>query len=595
MNFNKEQLEAVNCIDGACGVIAGAGSGKSTTLVERVKTMTEQSIFSGIYPEDILIVTFTDNSSKDLKSKLHKNKIEGVTVGTFHSICKRILIQEGVDTSKQLKIYEIENELKKINDKINIDDIMSFIGYQKNYGIGVNDTFIEKESKYDEYELRDFYKTYENFKIKRNALDFDDWMLLTLDVLRDKTKQDKYSFKYILVDEHQDSNLIQNQLIDLLCPSGNIFCVFDYRQAIYTFRGGNPEYCMNFSNTYSQAKIINLNTNYRSCKNIVDNSNNFIKKYYGEYEYYKDSIANNKSNGDIKLITNYDKTEEADNIVKNIKEKLKNGVKPNEIAVLYRNNSNSFSIENELKKENIPYFISCKDGNFFNRKEINVVMCMLRLIDNPHDNIAYETVFNSRVYPFTYIKNTIRDSIKELSAKKNISMFEASELVKTDNANQARNLNAFRDIITSLILQNKKGINLEKLINNILDLIRMDDYIESHYEDEKLEERKESIIALKTFLRDNTLESFLKFVYGSNKSNRKSTKDDIQLMTIHASKGLEFDNVYLVGVEDGKFPSKKSPLIEEARLMYVATTRPKNNLTISQIYDDNQFVNEYFN
>ncbi|OSA95780.1 UNVERIFIED_ORG: DNA helicase UvrD [Clostridium botulinum] len=589
MKFNKEQLEVINHKDGAMAVIAGAGSGKSTVLVERVSEL----IKYGIESDEILVVTFTDNSSKDLKSKFKKKNIEGITTGTFHSIGKRVLMSEGIDTSKQLACYQIENEFRKIDENAKIKDIMSFISYQKNYGIGVNDDFIEKESDYTENELRDFFKCYETFKAKQHALDFEDWLILTVDIL--KKNPNKYSFKYILVDEHQDSNLLQNEMIRLLCPSGNVFCVFDYRQAIYTFRGGNPEYCMNFKEYYPNAKVINLNMNYRSTKNIVDNSNNFIGKYYGDYEFYKDSIANNNKEGNVELITNFDKDEEAENIVDKIKEELNNGAKPNDIAVIYRNNLNSFNIENELKKNNISYFISSTDGNFFNRKEISCIMCMLRLIDNPHDNVAYDTVFNTRTYPFSFIPNTIKNRIRDLSAKKNISLFDASELVKVDKPYQRKNLDLFKNIVSDLIIQHKTGVKLSSIVDNILTLIRMNSFIEDKYEGDQLEERLESITAFKSFIRDNTLESFLKFVYGSNKSKKKCTKDDIQLMTIHKSKGLEFKNVYLIGIQDGKFPSEKAPIDEEARLMYVAITRPKENLTLSQIYEDNRFINEYLN
>lgn len=588
MKFNKEQLEVINHKEGAMAVIAGAGSGKSTVLVERVNEL----IKYGVNSDEILVVTFTDNSSKDLKSKFKKKKIEGITVGTFHSIAKRILISEGIDTSKQLVPYQIENEFRKLDEKAKIKDIMSFIGYQKNYGIDVNDDFVEKDSDYTEDELRDFFKCYETFKKKQHALDFEDWLILAIDIL--KKNPNKYIFDYILVDEHQDSNLLQNEMIKLLCPKENIFCVFDYRQAIYTFRGGNPEYCMNFKEYYPKSKVVNLNVNYRSTQNIVNNANNFISKYYGSYEFYKNSIARDEKDGLVEIISNIDKNDEAKNIVNKIKKELENGTKPNDIAVLYRNNANSFNIENELKHSNISYFISSSDGNFFNRKEISCIMCMLRLIDNPHDDVAYDTVFNTRVYPFSFISNIIRDRIRELQATKSMSLFDASELVRVDKPYQRTNLDAFRNIIFNLMSQHKKGVKLESIVDNILTLVRMNDFIEDKYEGEQLEERLESIIAFKSFIRDNTLESFLKFVYGSNKSNKKCEKDDIQLMTIHKSKGLEFKKVFLVGVEDGKFPSSKAPIDEEARLMYVAVTRPKEDLVISQIYEDNQFVNEYF-
>lgn len=587
--WNEKQLEAIKTTEGAVAVIAGAGSGKSSVLVERNKEL----INNGVNENDILNITFTNNSAKDLKSKCNKNGIDGVAIGTFHSICKRIMLCEGIDSSKQLIPYQIENEFKKINKKVNFKEVMSFIGFQKNYGIGINDDFVEKECAYSEYELRDYYIAYENLKKKYKCLDFEDWLVITRDILRNNPN--KYTYKYILVDEHQDSNLIQNDLIQLLCPSGNVFAVFDYRQAIYQFRGGNPSYCMNFKKYFPQAKVINLNINYRSTNNTVTNANEFIKQYYGDYEFYEDSISNNKEDGIIKLLTNIDKIEESEKIVKSIQQDLKSGLKPNDIAILYRNNINSFETENMLKQNKIDYFIEATEGSFFNRKEISCLMCMLRLIDNPEDNMAYDTVFNTRVYPFTFISNDIRDKIRDISASKNISLFEASSIVKTQKSYQRQNLDKFNNVIYDLILQHKKGVKLNKLIENIINFIRLDEYIEEKYMGDELEERKESINSFKSFIRDNTLESFLKFVYGSNKSQKKCTKNDIRLMTIHKSKGLEFKKVYLIGIQNGKFPSTKcSDITEEARLMYVAVTRSKNDLVVSQIGSGNQFVEEYF-
>jgi DNA helicase-2/ATP-dependent DNA helicase PcrA len=590
MQYNKEQFEVLNFKDGACCVNAGAGSGKSTVLVQRVKEL----LHNGVNEEDICVVTFAENSSKDLRKKFNEEFINGVKLGTYHAICRGILTKEGIDTTKQLVDYQIEGVFKKIYEKVKFKEVKSFIGYQKNYGVGIDDEFVEKESEYSEELLRSFYIAYENLKKKNNALDFDDWLLIARDIL--KKNPNKYNYKYILIDEAQDNNIVQYEIAKLLCPSGNIMIIGDFRQAIYKFRGGEPELFMNFKDNTPNATMLNLTINYRSTKNIVDYSNNFIKKYYGNYKYYKDSIANNKKDGLIKKYSNFDKEEEAIKIVDDIQNKLKQGIKPNDIAVLYRLNQNSFNIENELKSRNIPYFISSTDGNFFNRKEINCIMCMLRLIDNPHDNVAYQNVFNTRMYPFTFLPNIIKDRIIEKSALNNISLFEASEQVKTDKGYQRDNLDIFIKMINKLIMQHKKGVKLPIIVDNIVNLLKIEESISNNnkYKDEEIEERIESLKAFKTFLRDNTLESFLKFVYGSNKSQKKCGKEDVQLMTIHKSKGLEFREVYIVGVEDGKFPNKKTSLDEESRLFYVGVTRAKENITISEIGYDNLFVNQYF-
>ncbi|MGL5647768.1 MAG: ATP-dependent helicase [Clostridium sp.] len=588
IKFNKEQLEAISHNEGACAVIAGAGSGKSTVLVNRINKLVDEGV-----PEDLITaITFTDNSSQDLKKKLAKLNLNNVVVGTFHSICRRILLSEGISTNKMIKPYEVENEFKKIIEKPKMNDIMSFIGYQKNYGIGVDGDFKAKSSDYEEEELREFYKAYEDLKDRLGAKDFDDWLLIARDILRKKPKENEYVCDYILVDEHQDSNLIQNELIDLLCPNGNVFCVFDYRQAIYTFRGGNPEYCMNFKDKYPNAKVINLDVNYRSSEGIVEGANKFIENYYGNYNFYSDSKANSKDKGKIEIIDFIDKNEEAKSVVGQIMNDLKNGIKPNDIAVLYRMNQNSFEVEAELKRNNISYQTSAKNS-FFKRREINLLVCMLRLIDNPDDDGAFEEIFRFRCHPFTFISNKVYENIVDLAARKNISLFEASEVSKTNKFWERRNLDEFRKIVLSLVLQNKRRTPLRHIVDNIISLLRLEEYMEDKYDGEELEERVASIESFKKFIRDNTVESLLKFVYMSNKSERKSSDKDIQLMTIHKSKGLEFKKTYVIGVQDGKFPHVNSPEIDEARLFYVGVTRAREELVISQIYQGNKFIDEY--
>lgn len=601
IEYDKKQEQVIMHKNGVAIVIAGAGSGKSTTLVGRVQKLIE----GGVSESNIAVTSFSSESAKDLKNKLQKLGIKKATMGTFHSMCEKILIKEGIDTIKNKVSFQLDNILNNAYKKINysnksltkgqLKDIKGFIGYQKNNMLTYEDTFLEKESKFNECELRELFKSYEVEKVKMGLYDWDDELIECYKILL--KNPNKYTYEYILVDEAQDNNIVQNKLIKLLCPSQNIMVIGDYRQAIYKFRGADPSLFMNFNKEFPNAKVINLDFNYRSTSNIVNSANEFIKKYYGNYEFYSDSIPNNKNNGNINKITNYDKTEEAINIVDKIEESLNNGIKPNDIAILYRNNSNSFEIEKELKNRNIPYFVNSDDGNFFNRKEINCIMNMLKLIDNPHDNSAFKTILETRTYPITYIKKDVHNDIeyKSASSNSNMSYYEASEYIRVERPKDADSLKKLREIIYDLILQHKNGIKLNKLIDNITMLLKMKIYIETNYEGEEIDERLESLNVLKSFVRDNTLESFLTFVYGTSKSNKKCEKDDIQLMTIHKSKGLEFKNVYIISIQDGKFPSEKvKDITEEARLMYVAITRPKENLTISQIYEGNRFVDEYF-
>lgn len=592
MKFNEQQLEAINHVDGACAVIAGAGSGKSTVLVNRIKNMVEK----GVREKSILATTFTKNSSIDLKNKLNKLGINDVTVGTFHSVCGRILYSLGYNVRVEIKPYEIENLFKKalVVDKVDADDIKSYISYQKNYMRGCDDEFIFKDSEYDELSLRLCYKEYEEYKRSKKIMDYDDYLLECYKVL--KNDNTLFSYEYILVDEHQDSNLVQNELIKLLCPSGNVFCVFDYRQAIYTFRGGNPEYCMNFKDDYPNAKIINLDYNYRSTNTIVSKANRFIKEYYGSYEFYSPSIASNKKSSNVKTLYMSSKEDEARFVCNEVKKLLNKGIYGKDIAILYRNNNQSINVENEFKLNNIEYDIK-DNGSFFKIKEIEIILCMLRLIDNPSDDLAYEKLAYARVGSFKYLRNTTLDTVKKLAASKNMNLIDASEVVRLGDVNQKRNLKLFSNCISALTRQNRQGVGLERIVDNIITLLDLDKYINEKYPTETIiNERLSYLESLKKFIRSNTVDSFLRYVYCKNTiQSKKMNSNKIQMMTIHGSKGLEFKYVFVIGNEDGKFPSSKATEIDEARLFYVAITRAIKDMYITELGCGSKFVDIYNN
>lgn len=587
MRFNDQQLQAINHKNGACAVIAGAGSGKSTVLVNRISKLVED----GVEQKSILATTFTKNSAHDLKEKLNKLGINDVSVGTFHSVCGKILSEKGLLKSVGIKPYQIENLFNKMSkSKVDTQDVLGFISYQKNYMRGCKDEFVVKDSRYDEVELREFYKEYEAYKVKNKLMDFDDMLLNVYNLGIGGETLPKY--EYILVDEHQDSNLIQAELIDMLCNTGNVFCVFDYRQAIYTFRGGNPEYCMRFKDRYTDAKVINLDYNYRSNKTIVDKANRFIEQFYGTYEYYSPSIASNQSECKIDVNKVSTREDEAKYVVRKIKELISNGVNGKDISVLYRNNIQSMNVENELKLNNIEYDIDDKN-NFFKRKEIDCILSLLRLIDNPKDDGAYENLFANRISVFKFLNGDILKDIKILAAKHDISLLSASELVKTEKVWQSKNLNMFSTIVDKLTRQYKQHKSLDRLVVNAIVVLELEDYINNKYTSpDDIAERLESIENFKKFIRSNSLESFLQYVYCKNKTQKKKSDEKVKLMTIHGSKGLEFKHVFLIGVEDGKFPSSKAPLDEEARLFYVAVTRAVDMMYVND-NGESSFLNQY--
>lgn len=589
MNFNEQQLQFINAkTDGAYCVVAGAGSGKTTCLIARILKLVKD----GIKQEDIMTITFTNNSAKDLRVKLAERGLDCVRVGTFHAICRRILTCEGIDTSKQLPQYEVENCFRKISKDMNYDEIMSYISYQKTNNIGIYDDYKGEPESHTREEMREFYKAYEELKNNKKILDFSDWLLKAIEIL--ENKPNTYTIKYLLVDEQQDNDILQNKLMKLLCPSGNVTAIGDVRQSIYSFKGGSPQLFMDFDRNYDNATIINLDMNYRSSKNIVENANKFIRNYLGGFRYYSDSVAFNESNGEIKRISCIDTEEEAIKTVDRIEKSLNSGVSPSEIAVLYRLNKQSFYVENELKLREIPYHIE-SDNNFFNRKEVKVILCVLRLIVDINDDSAYETIYNTRCGAFNFLSKRLLSDIEDLAARDNISLYQASKYVRTEKTWQRKNLDSFINSVKDLIIQHQQDVDLTTIINNIIRVLKLRTFIEEKYTGDALDERLESLTALKSFVKGNTLESFLKFTYNTNKKTKKKADNEIALMSVHKSKGLEWDNVYLIGVADGEFPSKRSDDTgEEARLFYVATTRPKRNLYISEIGFGNKFTDEYF-
>lgn len=594
MKFNKKQELAIHFGLGAYAIIAGAGSGKSTVLTYRTQYLVNEL---GIDEEDILILSFTSNAKENMISKLKEIGIKNVQVHTFHSQCMKIMINEGYncDIIEDKDKYKITNLFRQYNKKLTngeISNIFSFIGYQKQYGIKYNEIFVPYEMMASENDIRECFRIYEQYKQDNNKTDYEDWINITTKIL--ESNPSKYTYKFLMCDEHQDTNLIQNKLINLLCPSHNIMCVFDYRQSIFGFSGANPEYCMNFENDYNNSTIINLDINYRSCKNIVEYANSFIKPYYSDYKYYSDAQFNNKNNGIIEKLTTYSRDEESDVILEKVKGLIQNGENPNDIAILYRLSSNSDNLVKKFKDNKIKFDIK-NNSSFFKKKEINFVLSILKLINDTSDDEAFENTYKSRGTDLKFLTKKEFENIKLYSDRYNLGLFQSLTAMKFYPDYKQRSVKRFINNIEKLRLQKDRNINLKDMLDNIYSLFDTDDFIKVNWESTQHIEHQESLETLKSFAKGKNISSFIKFANGESKTYNEENKDGIKMMTIHKSKGLEFKHVFIIGVEDGKFPHEKSSLLEEARLMYVAITRAKENLTISQIYEGNQFVEEYFN
>lgn len=597
MGFNKEQLEVINNnINGAMLVSASAGCGKSHTLIGRIKYMVE----SGINPSDITITTFTNDSATDLKKKLDKECIFDVNVGTFHSLCRNILIKEGYNIDKRPPAnYIFQNRFKalRLDKKILTNDIRSWIDYQKNYGLNSSSpTFMDKDIDYDEYNLRMYFKEYEKIMEEYKCYDYEDWLLLAINVLL-QDFEEKYTTKYLMIDEFQDSNVLQVKLMQLLCPSKNVVVVGDEKQCLYAFRGSNHGIMENFTKLYPNAKVVRLKTNYRSCKNLVEQGNVFARYYFGDSDLYADAESHNQTDGIIDTMAFENEDAQAIHVVRKVEQWLNEGVEPNDIAILYRNNKNAFEIENELKCKGIDYSIS-GNNSFFERTESKILLAILRLIQNTKDDSAVEELLMYRVDTLKYIKKPVGTDIIDEADRRNIPLFKVCSSYSKADYNTKRNLDTFVNNIKDLIVLHNDGLDLYSLVKKIIRLFNIVDYVENKYEEqEQIEERLESIDSFTKFIKGNTLDSFLTFVYTDivqGNKKKKTSKDQIMLRTVHASKGLEWKKVILVSVENDKFPNKKADIYDEACCMYVAVTRAEEEFVLCELGMGNTFTENYF-
>lgn len=589
MKFNEAQQRAIDFKEGMAMLVAGAGSGKTTVLVNRIKSLVEGG------RRNITAITFTRKSAEDLERKLKELKVhEYVNVGTFHVICGRIMQKCGLYSKGDIKSYEIENMFNEIygdSTMVDVEDVLSFISIQKGYMRGCEDEFVYSDTEYSHDMLRKFYRAYEEYKKARGIYDLDD---ILLEGYRLLGEYPELACDYLLCDEHQDANLIQNELINRLCPSGNVMVVGDFKQSIYGFRGAVPSMFMDFDKRYSNVEVIKLDYNYRSRKEIVENANLFIQNYYKDYEHYSDSIPASQERADIDFEAFLNAEEEAEEVGRRIRHAIEvQGIEPEDIAVLYRNNTQSFHIENELRVLGIEYDIE-KNGSFFQRKEISIILAMLRLAVDNSDNVAFQTIVKSRIHYFKLFKKDFMQQVIDVAKENNVSYLVACQLMKLPQW-QRNSIFKFVELIDTLTRNYKYNAPLELTINNIINAVRLEEYLNDRYTGEELEERLMSVETLKDFIRDNTVDSFLDYIYkpDDKKRRKKKKQNKVQLMTLHKSKGLEFKQVYMIGLKDGKFPSKDTDICEEARLFYVGITRSIDTLFLGQLGVSNTFVRQY--
>ena len=588
--LNSEQKKAVEHINGPMLVLAGAGSGKTKVLTSRIANL----INKGISPYNILAITFTNKAAKEMKDRVVKligKEAYNIQISTFHSLGLKILKENYnlLGYEKNFTIIDSDDVLtiiKKImkdknmsKDRYNPREIKNKISSAKNEMMS-----IEAFSKVEfDHNIIEVYKEYQKKLKNGNSVDFDDLLILPIKLFKNNPRvleeyQDKY--KYILIDEYQDTNEAQYIFSKLLSSKyRNIFVVGDNDQAIYAFRGANYKNILNFEKDYPEAKTILLEENYRSTKTILNAANSVIKNNRERKD--KNLWSNNIEGNKIKYKEVANEKEEASFVGEEIKKLLSTGVNEEEIAVLYRTNAQSRVIEEEMLKKNIKYRV-IGSFYFYNRKEIKDLLCYLRLINNHKDDVSLLRIINT---PRRGIGDKTIENLTELAVQNNTSLYEAIEKGKELE---------FKNLIEELT-KSSESLSLTELIDEILEKsgIKKELSTSKLLEDEiRLENLNEFKGVTKSYEEEYgsaTLGDFLDEIsLVSDMSEHQDSSNRVSLMTIHSVKGLEYNYVFIIGMEEGIFPhynaindGSSSAIEEERRLCYVAITRAKKELYIT--------------
>ena len=593
-SLNPQQLSAVKYTEGPILIFAGAGSGKTRVLTHKIAFLIQEK---GYQPNQILAVTFTNKAAKEMKLRvqnlLPKIPVNSIKIGTFHSICARILRTEiyKLGYTQAFTIYDqkdVKNLLKDIIKRQNYDlqqfspsAVNSYISKLKNSMLYPND-LLRQEENFFEKRLSLIYDEYQKQLKVNNAVDFDDLILLTIKLFEnDITTLNKYQkkIKYILVDEYQDTNKTQFQLIQLLSNNTCDICVVgDDDQSIYGWRGADIKNILEFKDNYENPKIFKLEQNYRSTEIILSAAYSVIKnnKNRANKKIWSDKIGGNL----ISLHLSQDERFEARKIIQNIHLEYKNGRNYEELVILYRTNAQSRAIEDELRKNNIPYKI-VGGVKFYDRKEIKDILSYLRLIVNPKDNLSFERIIN---FPARGIGKTTINKIKKYAEEEEISLLDAIEKDLSVGKKQLKSIDLFRNLILELSLKCKE-FNPIEIIKLLIEKIQLKDYYDNQISDENNErwaniEELISTISEYSEINPNLfLKDFLEEVSLLTDIDRWNNENStVTLMTLHTAKGLEFPVVFICGLEEGLFPivgalEEENELEEERRLFYVGLTR----------------------
>ena len=602
--LNDKQYEAVVNTEGPCLVIAGAGSGKTKVLTHKIAYLIGNK---GVKPWNILAITFTNKAANEMKERIANivgDDAKDIWMGTFHSICVRILRKfiDRIGFDSSFIIFDTSDQktlVKGCLKDLAIDDkmfndraVLSEISNAKNEMLDPDQYTIRANGDFRKEKIATVYELYQKRLKENNAVDFDDIINYAIKILEENPDILEYysnKFQYILVDEYQDTNKSQFTLVTMLASrNGNITVVGDNDQGIYSFRGADISNILNFERDFPGTKIIKLEQNYRCTGNILKAANAVIKN--NEVKYKKELWTQNEEGNLPKVYQADNEYDEASYIVEQIEHlKREEYYKYSDFAVLYRMNTQSRAIEDILRRENIPYKI-VGGLKFYERKEIKDTIAYLRLIQNSNDNLSLKRIINE---PKRGIGKTSLEKVENLAEASGMSMYEIIKRAEEFGLNRVfLNSREFVNIIEEL-KSKKDELSVSELIKLTLKktgytkALEAENTIEAENRIANLDELLTVAIEFEEEFAENSLSEFLEGItLSSDLDNMEEQEDSVTLMTLHSAKGLEFPVVFLVGMEEGIFPGYQSmmdsqELEEERRLCYVGITRAKENLFLT--------------
>ena len=612
--LNPEQRRAAETLEGPVLILAGAGSGKTRALTYRVANLIDH----GVPAWSILALTFTNKAAREMKDRVRQligdEQAEEAWISTFHSTCARILRRdiEKIGYTRSFIIYDDDDQqrvLKEIYKQLNIDDkfipireVKGKISDAKNKLMSPDEWFAKSMRDRRTSTIHDIMTVYEKRMKTLNALDFDDLLMKTLELLADHPPVlDVYRrrFRYVLVDEYQDTNRTQYELVRLLTAESRNLCVVgDDDQSIYGWRGADIRNILDFEKDYPDAAVIKLEQNYRSTSNILDAANQVIAHNGGRKD--KTLWTEHEDGEKIRVYCARDEREEAAWIVQQMEELRKQGISLGQMAILYRTNAQSRVPEEMLMKAGIPYRVF-GGQKFYERKEIKDILAYLRVIANPADDISLTRIIN---VPKRAIGDATVETLASYAAKEGIPIFSALNDLPDELGSRAKNnVTSFFQMMTMLTAM-KECMELEEFVDFLIEKTgleeqyRKEDTEEAQNRIENIQEFRGSISEFAKMGEEPTLEAYLENVALVTDLDRAEERSAyVMLMTLHSAKGLEFDNVFIPGMEEGIFPSSRSidednRLEEERRLMYVGITRARKRLYLSRA-DERMMYNQF--